>query len=39
MKKIVLLCMVLGLFLSSANAATKKTWLPYPEWIKSKKGK
>ena len=40
MKKIVLLCMVLGLFLSSANAATKKSsWLPYPEWVKSKKGK
>lgn len=37
MKKIVLLCMVLGLFLTTANAEKKKTWLPYPEWVKSKK--
>ena len=29
--------MVLGLFLTTANAATKKAWLPYPEWVKSKK--
>ena len=37
MKKIVLLCMVLGLFLASANAATKKAWIPYPDFIKKQK--
>ena len=38
MKKIVLLCLALGLFLTTANAATKKSsWIPYPDYIKSKK--
>ena len=38
MKKIVLLCIALGLFLTTANAATsKKAWIPYPDFVKSKK--
>lgn len=37
MKKIVLLLMV-GLFLTTANAAEKKSksWIPYSEYIKTK---
>jgi len=38
MKKIVLLLMVAGLFLTTANAAEKKSksWIPYAEYIKTK---
>jgi len=39
MKKIVLLLMVAGLFLTTANAAEKKgmsKWIPYSDYIKTK---
>lgn len=38
-KKIVLLMLALGLFLTTANAATSKksSWIPYADYVKSKK--